>query len=167
MFAAEFAVLISPWVELEAWGDSYDRNADTDYVSRRLILQAAAVYCNGHDVRCVHALRCAAVWRWLSPLAALRALRSHPLISPLHADLAGLPPLLVQTGSAEVFADANSEFVRRARAAGVDVEFEEWASMPHVFQTLARMQSEAVAAVRDIGRFVRQQYGVDRPVSAL
>src|SRR5207237_759778 len=49
----------------------------------------------------------------------------HPLASPLFADLAGMPPLLVQVGGREVLYDDAARLVERAKAAGVDAELDE------------------------------------------
>jgi acetyl esterase/lipase len=77
-----------------------------------------------------------------------------PTASPLFADLSGLPPLLIQAGRAEILIGENEDFVGRAKAAGVDVTFEAWDDMIHVWQTFADMLPEGREAIADIGRFV-------------
>ncbi|HEX2679257.1 MAG TPA: alpha/beta hydrolase, partial [Polyangiales bacterium] len=84
-------ILLSPWVDLTGSGDSV-RRAELDILNGAMIEAGAALYAGGASL-------------------------SHPLISPLHAVLEGLPPLLVQTGEHEVFFSENHAFVDRARAA--------------------------------------------------
>jgi monoterpene epsilon-lactone hydrolase len=79
----------------------------------------------------------------------------HPLLSPaVSADLSGLPPLLVQAGSNEVFLDDSTRLATRAAAAGVDVILDVTAGVPHVFQAYTGSLDEADAALDRAGRFV-------------
>ncbi|MFF1409122.1 alpha/beta hydrolase [Streptomyces sp. NPDC058289] len=80
---------------------------------------------------------------------------AQPLLSPaLHADLTGLPPLLLQAGSNEVLLDDSTRFAARAAAAGVDVLLDVTADVPHVFQAFAGLLDEADAALDRAGRFI-------------
>jgi acetyl esterase/lipase len=79
---------------------------------------------------------------------------ADPLISPLRADLTGLPPLLIQVGEAEVLLPESQRLAERAEAAGVEVTLEQWPEMPHVWQVFAGRVPEATEAVDGIGRFV-------------
>ncbi len=83
----------------------------------------------------------------------------HPLASPLYADLCGLPPLLIQVGTAEILLDDSRRLAERAQAAGVDVTLEVWDAMPHVFQFSAADLPEGQQAIDRIGAFVRRQLG--------
>jgi acetyl esterase/lipase len=83
----------------------------------------------------------------------------HPLVSPLHADMTGLPPLLIQVGTAETLLDDAVRLAERARAAGVDVRLEAWDDLVHVFQAFAPMVPEAVEAIAGIGAFVQERLG--------
>jgi acetyl esterase/lipase len=87
----------------------------------------------------------------------------EPLASPLYADLAGLPPLLVQVGTSETLYDDSTRLAAKARAAGVDVTFEAWDEMIHVFQVFP-MLPEALAATEKIGAFIRER--TSTPVGA-
>jgi acetyl esterase/lipase len=78
-----------------------------------------------------------------------------PLASPLHADLAGLPPLLIHVGADEVLRDDSLRLAARARAAGVPVELRVWPGMPHVWQML-RWLPEARESVRAAARHLRE-----------
>jgi monoterpene epsilon-lactone hydrolase len=75
----------------------------------------------------------------------------------LYADLAGLPPLLIQVGTAETLLDDSTRLSARAKAAGVDVELERWEDMIHVFQAYGEMLPEATQAIERIGEFIRKR----------
>ena len=82
-----------------------------------------------------------------------------PLAAPLYADLSGLPPLLIQVGTAETLLDDASRLAERARKAGVTVSYEPWESMIHVWHLFAPMLDEGQQAIDRIGEFVRKQAG--------
>jgi epsilon-lactone hydrolase len=128
------AVCLSPWVDLAITGESMTTRAAADPMVQKPGVEAmAALYLNGADPR-------------------------TPLASPLYADLTGLPPMMVQVGTAETLYDDSIRFVERARAAGVDVRLEPWEDMIHVFQLFA-MLPEAHAATDRIGAFLRAELG--------
>jgi epsilon-lactone hydrolase len=77
-----------------------------------------------------------------------------PLVSPLNGDLAGLPPLLLQAGAAEVLVEDSTQFAGRARAASADVTLEVFDAMPHVFQAFAPFLPEANDALDNIATFL-------------
>jgi len=82
-----------------------------------------------------------------------------PLMSPLYGDLAGLPPLLLQCGSEEMLRDDSARLAAKAKAAGVDVTFEEWDEMVHVWHLFADRLSDGRRALSRIGEFVRAHIG--------
>jgi epsilon-lactone hydrolase len=126
-------VCICPWVDLAITGASMDGNADTDpLVKRDVVAGMAEAYLGGQDPR-------------------------TPLASPLYADLRGLPPLLIQVGEAETLLDDAARLAERARAAGVDVTYEPWAEMIHVWQGLGSFLPEAQQAHDRIGEFIRKR----------
>ena len=84
----------------------------------------------------------------------------NPLVSPLFADLHGLPPLLLQVGDRETVLDDSKSFAARACAAGVEVELEVWDNMIHVFQQFTTELPEALEAIESIGRFLRKHWKV-------
>jgi acetyl esterase/lipase len=128
-------VCISPWVDLTCSGASYATKAATDpIVTRDGVAAMAQAYAGTGDFK-------------------------GPLVSPLFADLRGLPPLLVQVGSEEVLLDDAAGLSARARAAGVDVTYEEWPAMIHVWHWFLPMLDEAERAVATIGGFVRTRIG--------
>jgi acetyl esterase/lipase len=126
------AVCLSPWTDMEGQGDSMTANAAKDpMVQADGLARIAKAYLNGADPQ-------------------------HPLAAPIHADLSGLPPMLIQVGSDEVLLDDASRLADRARAAGVDVVYEEWPQMFHVWQLFAPMLSEGRDAIARIGTFAKQ-----------
>ena len=124
-------VCLSPWIDLEGIGDSMKTKASVDpMVQKEGLIEMATHYLHGQNPR--------------SPLAA-----------PLYADLAGLPPLLIQVGTAETLLDDSTRLAERARKAGVTVTLEPWENMIHVFQAFAPMLDEGQQAIEKIGEFVR------------
>ncbi len=124
-------ILLSPWVDLECGGDSIAKNARYDYLPVRGLSWGAEQYLQGED-------------------------RRHPHASAVHADLAGLPPLLIQTGSAELFLSENERLAERAKEAGVDVTHEIDEGMIHVYQAFASFVPEVDRAIQRIGAFVQK-----------
>jgi monoterpene epsilon-lactone hydrolase len=125
------AVLMSPWTDLGATGASYVSRAEADPIHQRpMILALAKNYLGGQGDPC------------------------DPLVSPLYADLRGLPPLLIQVGDRETVLDDSVMFADLARAAGVDVTLEVWDGMIHVFQMFEL--PEARQAIASIAGFLNQ-----------
>lgn len=125
------AVAISPWVDLEALGESLVTRAAVDpMVQKEGLLAYAAMYLAGQSAR-------------------------TPLAAPLYADLAGLPPVLVQVGSAETLLDDALRIAERLHRAGNEVRLSVWPNMPHVFPFFAPILSEGRDGCAEIGAFVR------------
>src|SRR6266511_3961292 len=80
---------------------------------------------------------------------------TNPLVSPLNADLAGLPPLLVQVGSAETLLDDAVRIARRAGAADVRVNLEIWPHMIHAWHLWAAQLEAGRRAIASAGAFIR------------
>jgi acetyl esterase/lipase len=78
-----------------------------------------------------------------------------PLASPLYANLAGLPPLLIHVGSREILLDDSVRLAERARAAGVPVELRIWPVVPHVWQ-LVQFVPEARESMKIAATFLRE-----------
>jgi acetyl esterase/lipase len=122
------AALLSPWVDLALAGDSMTSKEGVELiVPRAPLARMAESYLAGRDAR-------------------------TPLASPLYADLAGLPPLLIQVGTAETLLDDSIRLADRAKACGVDVELEVFDEMIHVFQWFVPLLPEAVDAVDRLGK---------------
>ena len=125
------AVMISPWTDLAATGESLTtrQNADPMIYSHK-ISESAELYLGDADA-------------------------TTPLASPLYGDMAGLPPTLIHVGTAEVLFDDSTRMAARLEAAGVDVSLEVYDEMIHVWHYFAGMLPEADEAIEAIGRFVR------------
>lgn len=79
------------------------------------------------------------------------------LISPIYADLHGLPPLLIQVGEREILLSDSLRLVDRAREAGVDIKLEVWEGMWHVWHLFAWYVPEGQRAIEKIGAFICNQ----------
>jgi monoterpene epsilon-lactone hydrolase len=123
------AAVISPWVDLTLSGAAIDDNARFDYLSRHVLRTYADRVAGTTD-------------------------RAHPLLSPVFAELHGLPPLFVQVGAAEGLLDDARTLTTRARAHGVTVELREHPDMIHAFPLLAQLP-ESAAAITELAAFVK------------
>ena len=127
------AVAISPWVDLEGVGTSITTRAAQDpMVQKAGLLWMAGLYLNGKDAK-------------------------TPLAAPLHADLKGLPPILVQVGTAETLLDDATRIAETLHAAGGDVRLAVWPNMLHVFPLFAPILSEGREGCIEIGAFIRSK----------
>jgi epsilon-lactone hydrolase len=81
----------------------------------------------------------------------------NPLVSPIHADLRGLPTIYIQAGRAETLFATILAFVDRAQGQGVNIIFDAWEHMPHVFQVFSPYVSQSVDALCRIGEVVRSR----------
>ena len=124
------AYLLSPWTDLASTGESLKTRAEADpMIDPSDTNRITSYYVPDGDLR-------------------------NPLVSPLYADLTGLPPLLVHVGDAEVLLDDAIRLADRARGAGVPVELEVWPEAFHVFQMLAGMLPEADEAIAQAGAWM-------------
>ena len=80
---------------------------------------------------------------------------ADPLVSPIFADLSGLPPLLIQAGSHEVLLDDATRLAVKAAADDVAVILGVTPGVPHVFQAFAALLDEGDAALNRAARFVK------------
>ncbi|MBZ4422820.1 alpha/beta hydrolase [Myxococcus sp. RHSTA-1-4] len=129
-------VALSPWTDLELAGESITSRAAVDpfFPSTRRLRESAAAYAGATSLR-------------------------HPYVSPIHADLRGLPPLYVQVGECEILLSDSEAVARRARDAGTEVTLEVWPGLWHVWHVLAAYLPEACHAIEGIGAFVRSRTG--------
>lgn len=123
-------VCFSPWTDLAATGGSIETNDR----------HCAMFY--GADIATS------------ARLYAGQACPQHPLISPLYADLAGLPPMLVHVSDSEVLLDDSTRIAARARAAGVTVELRIWKNLPHVWQLFSPVMPEARRSLWQAAEFI-------------
>jgi monoterpene epsilon-lactone hydrolase len=133
------AFVLSPYVDLTLAGTTMETKRELDPLLRRELLEPRiADYTAGQD-------------------AAL------PLISPIFADLSGLPPLIIQAGSHEVLLDDAVRLTRQAASADVDVTLDITPEVPHVFQAYSSILDEAGAALDRAGQLLSAYLaGADR-----
>ena len=125
------AALFCPWTDLAATGASVVSNVRRDAMLWGPGLQEFATHYLGD----------------IDP--------KMPLASPLYADLAGLPPLLIHVGSREILLDDSVRLAARARAAGVLVELKIWPVVPHVWQ-LVQFVPEAQKSIHRAATSLRE-----------
>jgi acetyl esterase/lipase len=126
-------ICLSPWVDLEGIGDSMTTKAAVDpFVHQEMIQFLGQQYLGEHSPR-------------------------TPLAAPLYADLRGLPPLLIQVGTAETLLDDATRLAERARAVGVQVTLDIWEDMIHVWQLFASILPEGQQAIERLGTFMRER----------
>jgi monoterpene epsilon-lactone hydrolase len=124
------AYLMSPYADLTLAGTTMDTKRDADPLLSPDALRARVPdYTAGQD-------------------AAL------PLISPIFADLTGLPPLIIQAGTHEVLLDDAVRLAGQAATADVQVTLDITPGVPHVFQAYAPILDEATAALDRAGQFL-------------
>lgn len=127
------AVLYSPWTDLAATGESINRNANADAMFQRdSIIEGASRYAGALD-------------------------RKDPRVSPLYADLAGLPPLLVFASESEMLFDDSVRLADKAKAAGVAVDFRPHAGLVHVWPLFHPLIPEAKDAVAQSADFITRR----------
>jgi epsilon-lactone hydrolase len=124
------ALVMSPYADLTLAGTTIETRREVDPLLSRELLQArVADYTSGQD-------------------AAL------DLISPLFADLSGLPPLIIQAGTHEVLLDDALRLARQAATADVEVTLDITPRVPHVFQAYYPILDEAAVALDRAGQFL-------------
>ncbi len=126
-------VCLSPWADLTQSGATMAEKADVDPMVR------------AEDLH-----------RWAAAYAGEGGDPAHIGLSPLFADLTGLPPLLVEVGTAEVLLDDARRVAERARAAGVDVTVYEGEDLIHVWHFFAGAMPEADEGIARVAAFVRE-----------
>jgi acetyl esterase/lipase len=134
------AFVMSPYADLTLAGTTMQTKRDADPLLSPEALQARVPdYTSGHD-------------------AALG------LISPVFADLSGLPPLIIQAGTHEVLLDDAIRLARQAATADVQVTLDITPRVPHVFQAYYPILDEAAAALDRAGQLLSAHLaGAERP----
>jgi len=126
-------VCLSPWADLTQSGATMAEKADADPM----------VHAEDLD-------------RWAAAYAGADGDPADTGLSPLFADLSGLPPLLVEVGTAEVLLDDARRVADRARAAGVDVTLFEGEDLIHVWHFFAGAVPEADEGIARVAEFARR-----------
>lgn len=125
------AALLSPWTDLAGTGPSMESRAPYDpWLEPEGIRKAPLLYCSPDQL-------------------------THPLVSPLYADLAGLPPILIHVGRDECLLDDSVRLYDKIREAGGEAQLHIWEDMWHVFHSFPI--PEADEALREIGTFIQRR----------
>jgi epsilon-lactone hydrolase len=123
-------ILIAPWIDLTLSGGSIERNAQCDIMlSRDGLCADAQAYCGTLDPR-------------------------DARVSPLLADLSGLPPLFVQVGGNEILLDDSLRLEAKVAATGGICRCEVWEAMTHSWVAFHDHVPEADASIAEVGRTI-------------
>nr|WP_301301857.1 alpha/beta hydrolase [Methylorubrum extorquens] len=125
--------LSSPWVDLALTGASMESKAAVDpLLSRTYLSELASLYLNGADAL-------------------------GPLVSPINADLAGLPPMLIQVGSAETLLDDSVRLTAVAGATDIAVHLEVWPHMIHAWHLFYQDVADGRRSLASAGSFIESR----------
>ena len=128
----EGLILMSPWTDLTASGESYEKNYTLDplFGNTKESMIYNRDYVGDEDP-------------------------ANPKISPLFGDYDGFPPMLIQVGSIEMLLSDSTELAKKAKESGVKVRLSIYEGMFHVFQMGELMIQESKKAWEEAGKFLR------------
>lgn len=126
----EKLVLLSPWLDLTLSNPEIEAIREYEQLLRKEgLIEIGRQYANGRDP-------------------------AHYLLSPLNGDLTGLPPTLLLIGTHDILVCDCRRFREKARAAGIELTYQEWEEMFHGWMTLTPQMPEANRAVEEIVGFL-------------
>lgn len=127
-------VLLSPFLDVTASGETATTRADQDpWFDAKDMVVVTDYYCPpGTDLK-------------------------NPLVSPVFANVAGLPPTYIQVGDDEILLSDSTRFADKMKDAGLDVEVEIWPEMWHVFQLFIGKMPESRRAIKRIGAYLARR----------
>jgi len=120
------AIGISPATD---FGGEAPADSELEWITSRMAVQWADWFCSAEE-------------------------RLNPLVSPVNADLRGLPPIYIQAGGAEILLPGIQMFVKCAKEQGADVTLEIWPAMNHDFQLFGEDVPQSAEAIRRIGEVI-------------
>jgi epsilon-lactone hydrolase len=127
------AVLFSPWLDLASSGESINTRAGRDpWFNPADMPVLSAYYVAEEQIK-------------------------NPLVSPVYADVVGLPPLFIQVGDDEILLSDSTRIAAKIEQAGGDVTLEIWPEMWHVFQVFVHQMPESREAISKVAPFVREK----------
>lgn len=124
-------ILMSPWADTSASGPSYTENTEIDPVFGGS--RSALIFENPY---------------------AMDADKQNPMLSPVFGDFAGLPPMLVQTGTDEMLLSDSETVAEKAKNSGVKIRYTKYEGMFHVFQMAGPIMEESSRAWTEVGKFI-------------
>ena len=125
--------VLSPVTDLTLSGATYETRADADPLfTRPQVAELVHSYLGSADAK-------------------------HPLASPLHGQLAGMPPVRIHVGDDEVLLDDSLRYAERAATAGVDARVDLWMGMPHGFPASIGKLKAAAQALDAVGAFLTER----------
>ena len=135
------AVCLSPWVNLATANETLNQHHDP-ILNAEILAHFAHAYAGQIDTH-------------------------DPLISPIFADLKGLPPMLIHAGTNEILRDQITQFFEKARLSGVEVELELWEDLFHVFQ-MVPILPETKQSLKRVAEFITRKFSEsDNPAAAI
>jgi len=123
------AICLAPSIDLASTSKSYQYNKNTDYLADLGLYWWIECYLDSAD-----------------PF--------NPEVSPMYADLSGLPPILLQVSKSEMLYEDSTRFFKKAKDAGVDIILQEWEDMLHVFHHYDFPETKE--AIEKIGKFIER-----------
>ena len=124
-------VLMSPWADLTGSGKSLIENKRFEPLMNDGLINMAKLYARKEPL-------------------------NNPLVSPVFADLKGLPPLLIQAGGIEAILDDSTSLAKQGKKAGIEVKLEIYENMTHVFQNFGEQLSESRKAFESVNEFIQK-----------
>lgn len=126
------AVCISPWLNLDSNGDE-DKNVIDPFLNSKILGIYSRYYAGESET-------------------------TNPLISPMFADLRGLPPILIQAGTNEILLAQIKQFYEKARLANIKIGLDCWQGLFHVFQIIPFIP-ETTLSLEKIANFISNNIG--------
>jgi epsilon-lactone hydrolase len=127
------SAVLSPVTDLTLSGATYETRADADpFFTRSQVAELVHSYLGSADAK-------------------------HSLASPLHSQLAGMPPVRIHVGDDEVLLDDSLRYAERAVTARVDARLDVWMGMPHGFPGSIGKLKAAAQALDAVGAFVTER----------
>jgi epsilon-lactone hydrolase len=123
-------IVLSPATDFTDRRPSLESNEEYDWVDRRMLLEWADWFCDPGEQR-------------------------NPLVSPIYADLRGLPPIYIQAGGAELLYDSIKAFADCAARQGAGVVLETWPEMNHDFQMFGHCAPQSRQALARIAEVIQ------------
>jgi acetyl esterase/lipase len=131
-------VVVSPWTDLSASGQSYVRNRLTDAMLKPESVSWGIKHVLGHHHQQIN--------------------HDHPMFSPLFGSFKHFPPMYITVGTAEILEDDSRELFKKAKQSGVNVTLEEGIDLAHVYPLFYPYYPEARKTLENIQKWTRKTY---------